>query len=702
MRVTTLLFFFIITLTTVILIPTEANAQLIISEFRVRGPNGANDEFIEIYNNSGADHTVAGGGTGYGVAASNGTARCVIPNGTVIPNRGHYLCVNSVGYSLASYPAGNGTTATGDATYTTDIPDNAGIAIFNTSVAANFVLANRLDAVGSTSEANTLYKEGTGYPALTPFSIDYSFYRDLCGKGGSITTFGHCALNGPKDTNNNAADFVFVDTNGTSAGAGQRLGAPGPENLSSPIPSGANVIVNPPIKITPFDPCVQNFSPPNSVRDFTSDSANNSTFGTVDLRFRLTNLTGGSMTRLRFRVVDLTTFPAPSGIADLRPRTSTSIVVTQDAPPCGSGTSNVSVNGTTLEQPPSQPNGGGFNSTLSVGNVTLGTPVPHGANIPFRILLGVQQNGSFKIGIIVETLPGGGAVHYVQGVTNSLAPFDFAEPFDFTGDDKADVSVYRASSGQWWYRNSTSGAVTGATFGNSTDIPVPADYTGDGLVDRAFFRPSTGQWFILRSDNGSFYSAPFGISTDLPAPGDFDGDGLADLAVFRPSNGTWYIDYASGGNKQIVWGQSGDLPVNADFDGDDRSDIAIWRPSVGQWWILYSTGGYVAYNFGSSTDKAVVGDYTGDRRADVAFWRPSTGQWFILRSQDQSYYSAPFGAPTDLPVPGDYDGDGKFDVAVFRPSGGTWYINNTGGVPANTTLNFGFGTDDPLPNSYVR
>src|SRR5687767_5537241 len=156
-------------------ISQDAFAQLIISEFRVRGPNGANDEFIELYNNSGADHTVAGGGTGYAVAASNGVARCVVPNGTVIPNRGHYLCVNSVGYSLASYPAGNGTTATGDATYTTDIPDNAGIAIFNTSVGANFVLANRLDAVGSTSEANTLYKEGTGYPALTPFSIDYAF-----------------------------------------------------------------------------------------------------------------------------------------------------------------------------------------------------------------------------------------------------------------------------------------------------------------------------------------------------------------------------------------------------------------------------------------------------------------------------------------------------------------------------------------------
>ncbi|HEU5459298.1 MAG TPA: hypothetical protein VFU83_02340 [Pyrinomonadaceae bacterium] len=376
-----------------------ASGQLIISEFRVRGPNGANDEFIEIYNNSGADHTVTGGGTGYGVAASNGVARCVIPNGTVIPNRGHYLCVNSVGYSLASYPAGNGTTATGDATYTTDIPDNAGIAIFNTSVAANFVLANRMDAVGSTSEANTLYKEGTGYPALTPFSINYSFYRDNCGKSGSITTFGACPISTPKDTNNNAADFVFVDTNGTSAGAGQRLGAPGPENLSSPIQRNASFAVN------FLDPCVAGASPPNRVRDFTSDPANNSTFGTLDIRRTVVNNTGGNVTRLRWRVIDLTTFPAPSGIADLRPRTSTAVVVTVDRAPCGSGTSNVTVQGTTLEQPPSQPNGGGFNSSMSSGTVTLATPLANGASLDVRFLLGIQQTGSFKFFINVEALP---------------------------------------------------------------------------------------------------------------------------------------------------------------------------------------------------------------------------------------------------------------------------------------------------------
>jgi hypothetical protein len=376
-----------------------AQAQLIISEFRVRGPSGAGDEFIELYNNSGADHTVAGGGTGYAIAASDGVARCVVLNGTVIPNRGHFLCVNSSAYSLASYPAGNGTTATGDATYTTDIPDNAGIAIFNTSVAVDFTLANRLDAVGSTSEANTLYKEGTGYPALTPFSIDYAFYRDTCGKSGSITTLGACTITTPKDTNNNAADFIFVDTNGTSAGAGQRLGAPGPENLSSPIQRNASFAVD------FLDPCVGAASPPNRVRDFTSDPANNSTFGTLDIRKTVTNNTGGNVTRLRWRIIDLTTFPAPSGFADLRPRTSTAVVVTVDRAPCGSGTSNVTVQGTTLEQPPSQPNGGGFNSSLSSGTVTLATPLANGASLDVRYLLGIQQTGTFKFFINVEALP---------------------------------------------------------------------------------------------------------------------------------------------------------------------------------------------------------------------------------------------------------------------------------------------------------
>jgi len=393
---------------------TATAGQMIISEFRYRGPNGANDEFVEIYNNSGADHVVtAFSGTGYGVAASDGTTRCSIPNGTFIPNRGHYLCVNSVGYSLASYPSGAGTTATGDATYTTNIPENVGIAIFNNNTGgASYSLENRLDAAGSTAEANTLYKEGTGLPTLVGFSIDYAWVRDTCGKGGSITAPGPCPTAGfPKDTNNNAADFYFVDTNGTSAGGGQRLGAPGPENTDAPVQLNDNFAV------TLLDPCVGSTSPPNRVRDFTSNPAQNSTFGTLDLRRTVTNNTGLPVLRLRWRIIDLTTFPAPSGFADLRPRTSTAVVVTVDRNPCGTGTSNVTVQGTTLEQPPSQPNGGGFTSSLSSGTVTLDTPLANGATLDLRFLIGIQQTGTFRFFVNVEALTdSGGAAPVIKNI----------------------------------------------------------------------------------------------------------------------------------------------------------------------------------------------------------------------------------------------------------------------------------------------
>ncbi len=272
-------------------------------------------------------------------------------------------------------------------------------------------------------------------------------------------------------------------------------------------------------------------------------------------------------------------------------------------------------------------------------------------------------------------------------------------PFDYDGDEKADVSIYRPSLGQWWLNRSTTGTLA-LTFGVSTDKMVPADYTGDSKTDVGFFRPSTGEWYILRSEDFSFYAAPFGVSTDVPVPGDYDGDGKADIAVFRPSSSTWFINNSGGGSTISAFGATGDVPVAADYDGDNRTDIAIYRPSLGQWWLNRSTAGTIAMTFGTSTDKTVQGDYTGDGKADAAFWRPSTGSWFILRSEDFSFYGFPFGASTDVPTPGDFDGDGQNDSAVFRPSNSTWFINGT--TAGNYAVPFGATGDLPTPNAYVR
>ena len=277
--------------------------------------------------------------------------------------------------------------------------------------------------------------------------------------------------------------------------------------------------------------------------------------------------------------------------------------------------------------------------------------------------------------------------------------FSRAALFDFDGDAKTDISIFRPSVGEWWILKSSNGENAALQFGNSSDKFAPADYTGDGKTDAAVFRPSTGEWFILRSEDLSYYAFPFGISGDIPAPGDFDGDGKADAVVFRPSTGIWYINKSSGGIIIEQFGMSGDVPVVADYDNDGTSDIAVWRASAGQWWIKRSTLGLISFNFGNSLDKPVQGDYTGDGKADAAFWRPSTGEWFVLRSENFSYYAFPFGATGDIPAPGDYDGDGKFDAAVFRPSGSTWYVKrSTAGILIQV---FGQSGDNPVPSAFV-
>ncbi|MEP6636875.1 MAG: hypothetical protein ABJB97_09135, partial [Acidobacteriota bacterium] len=258
----------------------------------------------------------------------------------------------------------------------------AGIAIFNNATPTNFTLAKRLDAVGSTNEANTLYREGGGYPTISPLSIEYSFGRNL------VTGL-------PRDTGDNATDFLFSDTSAMSAGAGQRLGAPGPENLTSPIQRNATV------KASLVDPGAGSTAPPNRVRDATANVCGgpNCTLGTLDIRRKFTNNTGAAVTRLRFRIVDITSASAPVGTADLRALTGLDVTVSLT----GGGTTLV--RGLTLETPPAQANGGALNSTVTAGIVTLGTPIANGASINVRFLLGVQQAGAFRFFVNVEALP---------------------------------------------------------------------------------------------------------------------------------------------------------------------------------------------------------------------------------------------------------------------------------------------------------
>jgi uncharacterized repeat protein (TIGR01451 family) len=362
-------------------------SPVIISELRTSGPGGSGDDFVELLNTTDNPITVPAGGYGlFKMGAGCGDTPVLVgtvPAGAVIPARGNYLLTGS-GYSLGGYAAG-------DAALSADIEDDRNVGLFTTTNLADISSVNRLDAVGSglnVGENCELLREGSNLSAASGSTSQYSFVRKV-------------TLGMTHDTGNNAADFVVVSTTPAAAvgdNATPTLGAPGPEGGASPtgpvpcaVPSGTPLFGRERIDTT-----VSGGSAPNTVRDNTP--VTNGALGTLEFRRTFTNNTGAPVTRLRFRAVDLSTTPA-GGDADLRALSSvTAVVATAGGP--------VTVNGTTVETPPAQPSGGGVNSSLAAGSITLATPLPAGSSVSLSFLFGVQQAGDYDIAFVLEALPG--------------------------------------------------------------------------------------------------------------------------------------------------------------------------------------------------------------------------------------------------------------------------------------------------------
>ncbi len=101
-----------------------ASSSVVISEFRVRGPNGGSDEFIELYNLSASSVNISGWKINGSNNAASTSTRATIPSGVNLGPGCYYLITNS---STNGGPYSG--SVTGNLTYATGITDDGGVAL---------------------------------------------------------------------------------------------------------------------------------------------------------------------------------------------------------------------------------------------------------------------------------------------------------------------------------------------------------------------------------------------------------------------------------------------------------------------------------------------------------------------------------------------------------------------------------------------
>ena len=353
---------------------------------------------------------------------------------------------------------------------------------------------------------------------------------------------------------------------------------------------------------------------------------------------------------------------------------------------------------------------------------------------------------------------GDGTFTNVYLSTSGIAGYDLRGsrdqvfPFDYNGDGLSDLFLYRPDSNVACVARSNGdgsfssvyfshSGMEGYSIGSKRDRAFPFDYNGDGKSDIFLYRPDSGYVGVNRSNgDGTFtnvYLSTSGIagydlrgSRDQVFPFDYNGDGLSDLFLFRPDSNVACVARSNGdgsfsnvyfshnGMEGYSIGSKRDRAFPFDYNGDGKSDIFLYRPDSGYVGVnrsngdgtftnvYLSTSGIAGYDLRGSRDQVFPFDYNGDGSSDLFLFRPDSGKACVARSNGDGTFSRVYFSNSgiagydlkserDRAFSFDYNGNGKGDIFLYRPDSYAAMVVRSGLVFPDllTGIDNGLGTE---------
>ena len=210
-----------------------------------------------------------------------------------------------------------------------------------------------------------------------------------------------------------------------------------------------------------------------------------------------------------------------------------------------------------------------------------------------------------------------GAINYKRGneASSSITA-------DFNGDGLLDVFNYHPGTGKALLSqfnvqgeitqvfNSQGQGVAGYDLKSGLDQALAFDYNGDGKEDLFLYRPGGGAAFVARSNEDGSFTTVYAVGDDGAAglngiagydllsgadralAFDYNGDGKQDLFLYRPGQGAAWVAHSSG-------------------DGSFTAVYAVGDDGAA------GLNGIAGYDLLSGADRALAFDYNGDGKQDL-------------------------------------------------------------------------------------